>query len=338
MKLNGRPRAVVAGGAGFLGSHLCSRLLAEGYAVYCLDNFLTGRMENLRSLERDPHLEVIEQDVIEPLPASLNVHEVYNLACPASPPHYQRDPIETVKTSVLGTLALLEFASLRKVRFLQASTSEVYGDPKEHPQRESYWGHVNPIGVRACYDEGKRCAETLCFDFSRRRGLPIRVARIFNTYGPCMRADDGRIISNVVSQAISGEAITIYGDGGQTRSFCYVDDLIEGLFRLMLVQDYAAGPVNLGNPDERSIADLVQSVIRLTGSRSEIVYKPLPLDDPKRRRPDISRAKELLGWEPRTSLDQGLARTIAWFQSAGTSAAPTIGRQNLDAGEPTGVV
>lgn len=337
MKMNGRPRALVAGGAGFLGSHLCARLLAEGYAVYCLDNFFTGRPENLRPLERDPYFEVIEQDVTKAPPSGLSVHEVYNLACPASPPHYQRDPIETMKTSVLGTLQLLEFASERKVRFLQASTSEVYGDPKEHPQRESYWGHVNPIGIRACYDEGKRCAETLCFDFNRRRELAIRVARIFNTYGPRMRADDGRIVSNVVSQALSEAPITIYGDGEQTRSFCYVDDLIDGLFRLMQVQDHAAGPVNLGNPDERSIAELVRSVIRLTNSRSEVVYEPLPLDDPKRRRPDISRAKELLGWEPKTSLDQGLARTIDWFRSGAPSTTRTVPKTALGAGEPTGV-
>jgi UDP-glucuronate decarboxylase len=316
---NGRSRLVlVAGGAGFLGSHLCDALLAEGMQVICLDNFQTGRKENLRHLERDAGFEVIESDITQPLPASLRsgrtrVDRVFNLACAASPPHYQADPEHTLLTSVIGTQHLLTLAEKAGARFLQASTSEIYGDPETHPQSETYWGHVNPTGPRACYDEGKRAAETLTFDFERAGRVEARVARIFNTYGPHMRADDGRVVSNVVCQALAGDDITVYGDGRQTRSFCYVADLIEGLMRLMAYEGSTPGPVNLGNPNELRISDLVAKVLDLTESRSAVVGRPLPVDDPRRRRPDITRAQKLLGWSPRTPLDTGLKATITWF-------------------------
>lgn len=316
---NGRGRLVlVAGGAGFLGSHLCDSLLAEGTRVVCLDNFRTGRRQNLRHLDREPRFDVVEADVIHPLPARLrgsraHFDAIFNLACAASPPHYQADPEHTLLTSVAGTHNLLTLAEKTGARFLLASTSEVYGDPEVHPQSENYWGHVNPIGPRACYDEGKRAAETLTFDFERAGRADVRVARIFNTYGPRMRADDGRVVSNVICQALAGEDITVYGDGRQTRSFCYVSDLIDGLMRLMDYHGTLPGPVNLGNPVELTVGDLVQRVLALTSSQSNVVTRPLPVDDPRRRRPDISRAAKLLGWSPRTPLDMGLKATITWF-------------------------
>jgi len=314
---NGKQRtAIVAGGAGFIGSHLCDVLLADGFRVLCLDNLRTGRRENLRHLARDPRFDLVEADVIAPPPASLargSVDLVFNLACAASPPQYQSDPEHTMLTSVLGTRNLLALAERKKARFLLASTSEVYGDPEVHPQAESYWGHVNPTGPRACYDEGKRAAETLTFDFERAGRAEVRVARIFNTYGPRMRADDGRVVSNVINQALAGDDITVYGTGEQTRSFCYVDDLVDGLMRLMACRTAPGGPINLGNPAELTVRDLVARVLALTGSRSRIVRKPLPVDDPQRRRPDIGRAKSLLGWSPRVMLEDGLKRTIAHF-------------------------
>src|SRR5829696_239147 len=316
---NGSSRvALVAGGAGFLGSHLCDALLAEGPHVICLDNFRTGRKQNLRHLERDPRFEVIEGDIIHPIPARLRsgrlqIDRIFNLACAASPPHYQGDPEHTLLTSVVGTHNLLTLAEKTGARLLQTSTSEIYGDPEVHPQTETYWGNVNPTGPRACYDEGKRAAETLTFDFERSGRVEVRVARIFNTYGPRMRADDGRVVSNVVCQALANEDITIYGDGAQTRSFCYVSDLIDGFLRLMAYEDRLPGPVNLGNPNELAIRDLVERVIAMTGSRSAIVNRPLPVDDPRRRRPDITRATKLLGWRPRTPLEVGLKATVAWF-------------------------
>jgi UDP-glucuronate decarboxylase len=316
---SGRSRlALVAGGAGFLGSHLCDALLAEGTHVICLDNFQTGRKQNLRHLDRDPRFDVIESDISQPLPprlrsARVRPDRVFNLACAASPPHYQADPEHTLLTSVVGTHHLLTLAEKAGARFLQASTSEIYGDPETHPQTETYWGNVNPTGPRACYDEGKRAAETLTFDFERAGRVETRVARIFNTYGPRMRADDGRVVSNVVCQALAGDDITVYGDGGQTRSFCYVTDLIDGLMRLMAYDDALPGAVNLGNPNELRISELVAKVLDLTRSRSAVVSRPLPIDDPRRRRPDITRAKKLLGWSPRTPLDVGLKATITWF-------------------------
>jgi UDP-glucuronate decarboxylase len=315
---NGKTRHVlVAGGAGFLGSHLCDALLAEGAHVVCVDNFGTGRRENLRHLSREPRFDLVEADVIGPLPARLRADAVFNLACAASPPLYQADPEHTMLTNVLGTRNLLRLAEACGARFLQASTSEVYGDPESHPQAECYWGNVNPTGPRACYDEGKRAAEALCFDFARAGRAEARVARIFNTYGPRMRADDGRVVSNVVTQALAGEGITVYGDGRQTRSFCYATDMIDGLLRLMALETPSGarppGPVNLGNPVELTVGDLVERVIALTGSRSAVVNRPLPEDDPRRRRPDISRAEALLGWAPRTPLEAGLRATIAWF-------------------------
>jgi UDP-glucuronate decarboxylase len=316
---NGKSRHVlVAGGAGFLGSHLCDALLAEGAHVICLDNFRTGRRQNLRHLKREPRFDVIEADIIHPLPASLRsarvkLDRIFNLACAASPLHYQAEPEHTLLTSVVGSHNLLTLAEKKGARFLQASTSEIYGDPEVHPQPETYWGYVNPTGPRACYDEGKRAAETLTFDFDRARRVDVRVARIFNTYGPRMRADDGRVVSNVVCQALVGDDITVYGDGRQTRSFCYVDDLIDGLMRLMTHDAGMPGAVNLGNPTEFRIDQLVSKVIQLTGSRSAVVRGPLPVDDPRRRRPDITRARTLLGWAPRISLDAGLKATIAWF-------------------------
>jgi UDP-glucuronate decarboxylase len=325
---NGKERrVVVAGGAGFLGSHLCDALIAEGARVICLDNLLTGRRRNIAHLLHDPRFEMIEADVCDPLSAAVlrharHVEAVYNLACAASPPHYQADPEHTLLTCVLGTRHLLRLAEEAGARFLQASTSEVYGDPEMHPQREEYRGSVNPTGPRACYDEGKRAAETLAFDYLRSGRVDVRVARIFNTYGPRMRADDGRVVSNVVTQALAGEDITVYGDGSQTRSFCYVDDLIAGLMRLATVDPRPPGPVNLGNPEELRVADLVERVLAMTGSRSAVVRRPLPVDDPQRRRPDIALAQRVLGWQPRTGLESGLRATIAWFRQETEWEAP----------------
>jgi len=306
-------RVLVTGGAGFLGSHLCERLLGAGFEVLCVDNFYTGRRAHVAHLLDDPRFELMRHDITFPL--YVEVDEIYNLACPASPLHYQFDPVQTTKVSVHGAINMLGLAKRRKARILQASTSEVYGDPTVHPQSEDYWGHVNPIGPRACYDEGKRCAETLFFDYRRQHGLRIKVARIFNTYGPRMHPQDGRVVSNFVVQALLGKPLTVYGDGSQTRSFCYVDDLIEGLVRLMESPDEVTGPINLGNPEECTILELAERVRELTGSRSEIVFKPLPENDPVRRCPDITRAKSLLGWQPKTPLEEGLARTIAYFDA-----------------------
>jgi UDP-glucuronate decarboxylase len=316
---NGKGNLVlVAGGAGFLGSHLCDALLARGDHVIALDSLLTGRKQNVRHLEREPRFELIEADVIDALPARLKagkvkLDRVFNLACAASPPHYQANPEHTLLTSVMGTHNLLTLAERTGARFLLASTSEIYGDPEVHPQKETYWGNVNPTGPRACYDEGKRSAETLSFDFERANRVEVRVARIFNTYGPRMRADDGRVVSNVICQALSGDAITVHGDGSQTRSFCYVSDLVDGLMRLMNHDGPMPGPVNLGNPNEMTVSELVSRVLALTESRSPVVRKPLPVDDPRRRRPDIARATNLLGWVPKTTLETGLRATITWF-------------------------
>ena len=306
-------KIVVTGGAGFLGSHLCERLLAEGHEVLCVDNFQTGREANLETLRGHPRFELLRHDVTVPL--FVQADEIYNLACPASPVHYQHDPLSTVKTNVLGAIHMLALAQHAGAKVFQASTSEVYGDPEQHPQREDYWGHVNPIGPRACYDEGKRCAETLFFDTHRSRGVPIKVARIFNTYGPRMRADDGRVVSNFIVQALRNRPLTIYGDGHQTRSFCYVDDLIDGFLALMASPADVTGPVNLGNPGEFTVRELAEQVIALTGSRSPIVHRPLPVDDPARRRPDIARAEALLQWRPAVPLVEGLRRTVDWFEA-----------------------
>jgi UDP-glucuronate decarboxylase len=306
-------RILVSGGAGFLGSHLCDRLLEQGNEVLCVDSFLTGRPINIEHLSGNPSFKVLKHDVIVPL--SADVDEIYNLASPASPPHYQADPVHTLKTSVMGSLNLLELACQRNIKIFQASTSEVYGDPHIHPQPESYWGNVNSFGPRACYDEGKRCAETLFFDFHHTYGVDIRIARIFNTYGPRMDPDDGRVVSNFIIQALKGEDITIYGNGEQTRSFCYVDDLIDGFLKLMASKPSCAGPVNLGNPTEFTVRELAELVIELTGSRSRITHRPLPVDDPRQRRPDISRAKRELEWQPRIPLAQGLEKTIRYFDS-----------------------
>jgi UDP-glucuronate decarboxylase len=334
---NGKSKLVlVAGGAGFLGSHLCDALLSEGAHVVAIDNFQTGRKQNLRHLEREPRFDLIDADIIQPLPVRLRsgrgrIDEIYNLACAASPPHYQADPEHTMLTSVVGTHNLLTLASTCGARFFLASTSEIYGDPEVHPQTETYWGNVNPTGPRACYDEGKRAAETLTFDFERSGRADVRVARIFNTYGPRMRSDDGRVVSNVVCQALAGDDITIYGDGRQTRSFCYATDLIDGFLRLMAYDGKLPGAVNLGNPNELTIGDLVRRVLALTGSRSNVVNRPLPPDDPRRRRPDIERAKRLLGWVPRTTLEVGLEATVAWFSEEEARAcglarvAPALG-------------
>ncbi|WP_349262354.1 UDP-glucuronic acid decarboxylase family protein [Geminicoccus sp.] len=307
---------LVAGGAGFLGSYLCERLIGEGWRVVCLDSFRTGASENLRPLEREPRFSLIEADVCEPLPSSIKVDRIFNLACPASPRHYQADPIHTLLTSVLGARNLLDLARANGARLVQASTSEVYGDPDQHPQRETYWGNVNPIGIRACYDEGKRAAETLCFDYMRQHEVDVRVARIFNTYGPRMRPDDGRIVSNLIVQALKGRPLTVYGTGEQTRSFCFVTDLIDGLYRLMDIEANPRAPINIGNPEEYTINELARLVTELTGSASPIVYEPLPSDDPQWRRPDITSARTVLGWSPSTSVRQGLAATIAWFNAA----------------------
>ncbi len=308
-----RRRYLVAGGAGFLGSHLCARLLGDGHEVLCVDNFYCSDKSAIASLLDNPRFELLRHDVNFPL--YVEVDAIFNLACPASPVHYQRDPVQTLKTSVLGATNMLGLAKRLKARIFQASTSEVYGDPECHPQAEGYWGNVNPIGARACYDEGKRCAETLFFDYHRQHGLDIRVARIFNTYGPHMHPNDGRVVSNFIVQALTGAPITLYGDGSQTRSFCYVDDLIEGFVRLMDAPPGCTGPVNLGNPTEVTIGALAERVVALTGSRSRIIRRPLPQDDPCQRRPVIDRARELLGWQPTVPLDEGLRRTIAFFDA-----------------------
>ncbi|MBI9086956.1 MAG: SDR family oxidoreductase [Desulfobacterales bacterium] len=305
-------RVLVTGGAGFLGSHLCERLVAAGDDVLCLDNFFTGNKQNIAHLLGEPNFELMRHDVTFPL--YVEVDEIYNLACPASPVHYQFDPVQTTKTSVHGAINMLGLAKRVRAKILQASTSEVYGDPKVHPQPESYWGHVNPIGFRACYDEGKRCAETLFFDYRRQHGLNIKVARIFNTYGPRMHPNDGRVVSNFIMQALRGEPITVYGDGGQTRSFCYVDDLVEAFVRFMATEDAVTGPINLGNSTEFTILQLAETVIRMTGSRSEIIFEPLPQDDPMQRKPDITLAKKLLDWQPAKALEEGLEQTISYFR------------------------
>jgi UDP-glucuronate decarboxylase len=308
---NTRKRIMVTGGAGFLGSHLCERLIADGHDVLCIDNFFTGSKENVAHLIANPRFELMRHDVTFPL--YVEVDEIYNLACPASPIHYQFDPVQTTKTSVHGAINMLGLAKRIKARIFQASTSEVYGDPKVHPQTEDYWGHVNPIGTRSCYDEGKRCAETLFFDYHRQHKLSIKVARIFNTYGPRMHPNDGRVVSNFIVQALKGESITVYGAGSQTRSFCYVDDLVEAFVRLMGTPEGFTGPVNLGNPNEFTILQLARKVIELTGSKSEIIFKPLPSDDPIQRQPNIDIAREQLQWAPVTQLDAGLEKTIAYF-------------------------
>ena len=303
-------RILITGGAGFLGSHLSERLLLEGHEVVCMDNFFTGRKCNIAHLLDNPYFELMRHDVVDPF--KLEVDQIYNLACPASPVHYQHNLIKTTKTSVMGAINCLGLAKRVNARVFQASTSEVYGDPSVHPQPESYWGNVNPIGIRSCYDEGKRCAETLFFDYHRQNQVDIRVVRIFNTYGPRMLADDGRVVSNFIVQALQGQDITVYGEGQQTRSFCYVDDLIEGFVGLMN-QDQVIGPMNIGNPNEFTILELAQKVIELTGSKSQIVYRPMPEDDPKQRKPDITQAREVLGWEPKVQLEAGLKKTIEYF-------------------------
>ena len=308
-----RKRILVTGGAGFLGSHLCQRLLNEGNEILCLDNFFTGTKENVLHLMDDHHFELIRHDV--EFPVHLEVDEIYNLACPASPPHYQHNPIHTNKTSVLGAINMLGLAKRNYAKIMQASTSEVYGDPHVHPQTEDYWGNVNPIGIRSCYDEGKRCAETLFFDYHRQHDLRIKVARIFNTYGPNMHPHDGRVVSNFIIQALKGEDITIYGDGSQSRSFCYVDELIDGFVRLMASGDHFTGPVNLGNPVEFTIKELAEKVIEMTNSKSKLSLHPLPQDDPKQRQPSIELAKKELGWEPKIKLEEGLVKTISYFDN-----------------------
>ena len=314
-------RVLVTGGAGFLGSHLCEQLLAQGKDVICLDNFFTGSKNNIADLLDHSHFELIRHDVTFPL--YVEVDEIYNLACPASPVHYQHDPVQTTKTSVHGAINMLGLAKRTRAKIFQASTSEVYGDPEVHPQPESYWGKVNPIGPRSCYDEGKRCAETLFFDYRRQHNLNIKVARIFNTYGPRMHPNDGRVVSNFIVQALKGQPITLFGDGQQTRSFCYVDDLIEGFLRLMAMPDDFSGPVNLGNPGEFTMRELAEKVKAITGSRSELVHKPLPVDDPKQRQPDISLAKTALQWQPKVPLDEGLKKTIQYFDQLLTNRQPS---------------
>jgi UDP-glucuronate decarboxylase len=309
-----RRRVLVTGGAGFIGSHLCERLLADGHDVLCVDNFFTGTKDNIAHLLGKPHFELMRHDITFPL--YVEVDEIYNLACPAAPIHYQYDPVQTTKTSVHGAINMLGLAKRVKAKILQASTSEVYGDPKVHPQTEAYWGNVNPIGLRACYDEGKRCAETLFFDYHRQHQLRIKVARIFNTYGPRMHPNDGRVVSNFIVQALAGKPITVYGKGAQTRAFCYVDDMVDALVRLMDTPDAFTGPVNLGNPEEFTILELAKKVIALTKSRSKIVYRPLPSDDPMQRRPDIALAKKRLKWTPATRVERGLRSTIDYFKNA----------------------
>lgn len=305
------PRTLITGGAGFLGSHLCERLIVEGHDVICLDNFFTGSKENVKHLLDNPHFELMRHDVTFPL--YVEVDEIYNLACPASPVHYQHDPVQTTKTSVHGAINMLGLAKRTKAKIFQASTSEVYGDPEVHPQSESYWGRVNPIGPRSCYDEGKRCAETLFFDYHRQHGMDIKVARIFNTYGPRMHPNDGRVVSNFIVQALKGENLTIYGDGQQTRSFCYVDDLIEGFVHLMKTEPGFTGPVNLGNPGEFTMLELAEKVLQLVGGKSKLIFMSLPTDDPKQRQPNIELAKEKLNWEPKVPLDEGLKITVEYF-------------------------
>ncbi len=308
-----RTRVLVTGGAGFLGSHLCDRLIADGHEVLCVDNFFTGDKSNITHLLQHERFELLRHDITFPL--FVEVDEIYNLACPASPIHYQHDPVQTTKTSVHGAINMLGLAKRLRCKILQASTSEVYGDPSIHPQTEDYWGHVNPIGPRSCYDEGKRCAETLFFDYHRQLGLQIKVARIFNTYGPRMHLADGRVVSNFIVQALKGEPITLYGDGQQTRSFCYVDDLVDGLVRMIASGDEVTGPINLGNPAEFSMHELAELVIAQTGSASTLTKAPLPQDDPRQRQPDITRARELLGWQPTIGLQEGLRRTIDYFKT-----------------------
>jgi UDP-glucuronate decarboxylase len=311
--LGPRKTILITGGAGFLGSHLCERLLSNGHEVLCLDNFFTGTKYNIEHLLDNPRFELMRHDVTFPL--YVEVDEIYNLACPASPIHYQHDPVQTTKTSVHGAINMLGLAKRLKAKIFQASTSEVYGDPQVHPQREDYWGHVNPTGLRSCYDEGKRCAETLFFDYYRQHSLRVKVARIFNTYGPRMHPNDGRVVSNFIVQALRGEPITIYGEGSQTRSFCYVDDLIEGFVRLMDSPDSLTGPINLGNPKEFTIRELAELTLSLTGSRSKLEHRPLPADDPTQRQPDIGLARAELGWEPKIRLEEGLTKTIAYFDA-----------------------
>jgi len=311
MNMHLRKRILITGGAGFLGSHLSERLLAEGHDVLCLDNFFTGTKDNIAHLMENHHFELVRHDVTFPL--FVEVDEIYNLACPASPIHYQHDPVQTTKTSVHGAINMLGLAKRTRAKIMQASTSEVYGDPQVHPQTEDYWGHVNPIGIRSCYDEGKRCAETLFFDYYRQHQLRIKVARIFNTYGPRMHPNDGRVVSNFIVQALQGEPITLYGDGSQSRSFCYVDDMVDGFVRLMNSSDEVTGPFNLGNPNEFTIRELAEHIVDMTGSKSELVFKPLPSDDPKQRQPDITQAKQALGWEPTVQLRAGLEKTISYF-------------------------
>ena len=304
---------LVTGGGGFIGSHLCELLLSRGNDVICIDNFFTGSKNNIRHLLSNPSFELIRHDVT--IPIELEVDAIYNLACPASPIHYQHDPVQTIRTNILGAMNMLDLARRLRIPILQSSTSEVYGDPQEHPQRETYWGNVNPIGVRSCYDEGKRCAETLFFDYHRQYGIPIKVVRIFNTYGPRMLPNDGRVVSNFIVQALKGDDLTIYGDGTQTRSFCCVSDLVAGLEAMMQTPQSVTGPVNLGNPGEFSVRELAEAIIRITGSKSKIVYKPLPQDDPARRKPDISTAREMLGWAPKIPLEEGLRQTIDYFRN-----------------------
>ncbi len=303
---------MVTGGAGFLGSHLCERLSNDGHDVLCVDNFYSGTKDNIEHLIENPHFEMMRHDVTFPL--YVEVDEIYNLACPASPIHYQRDPVQTTKTSVHGAINMLGLAKRTKAKILQASTSEVYGDPEVHPQNESYWGHVNPIGIRSCYDEGKRCAETLFFDYHRQHQLEIKVVRIFNTYGPRMHPNDGRVVSNFIVQALSGKDITIYGDGSQTRSFCYVDDLIEGFIRVMASSSDTTGPINIGNPVESTIKELAETIIAMVGGKSKLIFNPLPQDDPKQRKPDITLARNKLGWEPKVKLHDGLSNTVDYFK------------------------
>jgi len=312
-----RKRILVTGGAGFIGSHLCAALLDQGHEVLCVDNYYTGRRTNIEPLLGNRRFEALRHDITFPL--YVEVDEIYNLACPASPVHYQFDPVQTLKTSVHGAINMLGLAKRTRAKILQASTSEVYGDPETHPQPETYWGHVNPLGPRACYDEGKRAAETLFGDYRRQHGLTVKIARIFNTYGPRMLPNDGRVVSSFVVQALAGEPLTVFGDGRQTRSFCYVDDLVDGLIRLMASPDDFTGPVNLGNPREFTIAELAERVIALTGSQSTIVNKPLPTDDPRRRQPEIALAERVLGWKPTVELDDGLSRTVAYFKENGSS-------------------
>jgi UDP-glucuronate decarboxylase len=311
MKLSAGKRVLVTGGAGFLGSHLCERLLADGHDVLCVDNFYTGSKRNVAHLFDEPFFELMRHDITFPL--YVEVDDIFNLACPASPIHYQNDPVQTIKTSVHGSINILGLAKRLKARIFQASTSEVYGDPEIHPQPESYWGRVNPVGLRSCYDEGKRCAETLFFDYHRQHGVRVKVGRIFNTYGPRMHPNDGRVVSNFIVQALRNEPITIYGDGSQTRSFCYVNDLIEAIVRFMRADDDFIGPLNLGNPEEISVGDLAALVLRLTGSRSQLIRKPLPSDDPRQRRPDCTLSESRLGWRATTPVEEGLARTIEYF-------------------------